>query len=173
MTPNLNLEQVKQKAFDLGFGYERDFRGCGQCTLAAVYDALDLPYDALFRSLSGLAGGAGMVRDGSCGAFMAGSLILGSLVGRERDDFKDQAGRRFEAYRLVRELRQRFMDRLGAITCGTIHSSLFGRQFDLLDPEQMAEFDRLGGHSDKCPSVCGQCASWVVEIMAREGLLDR
>ena len=166
-----DVAALAKKAHDLGFRYEKEFRGCGQCFIAAVYDALDLPYEALFKSLSGLAGGVGMVNDGNCGAYIGGALVLSSLVGRERDDFKDEVGKRFEAYRLARNLRDRFIEKYGTVTCGNIHQKILGREFDLLDPVQMATFDEMGGHTDKCPEVVGQAAAWVIEIMEEEGLL--
>ena len=171
MSNQPDVAALAKKAHDLGFRYEKEFRGCGQCFIAAVYDALDLPYDALFKSLSGLAGGVGMVNDGNCGAYIGGALVLSSLVGRERDDFKDEVGKRFEAYRLARNLRDRFIEKYGTVTCGNIHQKIFGREFDLLDPIEMATFDEMGGHTDKCPEVVGQAAAWVIEIMEEEGLL--
>ena len=165
-------DELEKKAHELGHLYEKTYRGCGQCFVAAVYDTLDMPYDILFKSLSGIAGGVGMVRDGNCGAYIGGALILSSLVGRERDDFKDEEGKRFEAYRLARKLRERFINKYGSVTCGDIHERIFGRQFDLLDPEQMAMFDEQGGYSDKCPEVVGLAATWLIEIMKQEDLLN-
>jgi C_GCAxxG_C_C family probable redox protein len=162
---------LAKKAHDLGFYFEKEFRGCGQCFIAAVYDTLDLPYDALFKSMSGLAGGVGMINDGNCGAYIGGVLILSNFVGRERGDFKDNIGKRFEAYRLARKLRDRFVERYGSVTCGDIHQKIFGRYFNLLDSEQMALFDEMGGHSDKCPEVVGGAAAWVIEILNEEGLI--
>ena len=167
-----DVEALVKKAHDLGFEYEKTYRGCGQCLIAAVYDTLELPYDALFKSLSGFAGGIGMVNDGNCGTYVGGSLFLGNLVGRERNDFKDEVGKRFEAYQLARKLRDRFMKKYGSVTCGSIHKKIFGRDFNLLDAEQMAIFDEMGGHTDKCTEVVGQAASWVIEIMEEEGLLE-
>ena len=173
MSKQPDVVALAKKSHDLGFRYEKEFRGCGQCLIAAVYDALDLPYDALFKALSGFAGGVGMVRDGNCGAYIGGALILSSLVGREREDFNDEVGKRFEAYRLVRKLRDRFIGEYATVTCGDIHQRIFGRHFDLLDAEQMAVFDEMGGHADKCPEVVGLAAAWLIEIIAEEGLLDK
>ena len=173
MPKTIDLEQIAQKAYATGFRYEKERRGCGQCTLAAVYDTLQWQYDAIFKSLSGIAGGVGMVNDGNCGAYIAGALILGNQVGRDRSDFEDKSGRRFEAYRLARRLRAYFIEKYGEVSCGQIHSAIFGRQFNLLEPEQMADFDHMGGHSSKCPDVVGDAARWIVEILAEEGLLAR
>ena len=172
MSNQPDVVALAKKAHDLGFRYEKEFRGCGQCFIAAVYDALDLQYDALFKSLSGLAGGVGMVNDGNCGAYIGGALVLSSLVGRERDDFKDEIGKRFEAYRLARKLRDRFIEKYGTVTCGNIHQNIFGREFNLLDVEQMAAIDEMGGHTDKCPEVVGQAEASMIEIMNEEDLIS-
>ncbi len=172
MSRQLDVADLKKKAYEFGHYYERTFRGCGQCLVASIYDTLRLPYDILFKSLSGIAGGVGMVKDGNCGAYIGGVLILGSLVGREREDFKDEVGKRFEAYRLARKLRDRFIDKYDAVTCGDIHQRIFGRKFDLLDSDQMAIFDEMGGHSFKCPEVVGRAAAWLIEIIEEEGLLQ-
>ena len=163
---------LKKKAYELGHYYVRTFRGCGQCLVAAIYDTLRLPYDILFKSLTGMAGGVGMVNDGNCGPYIGGVLILSSLVGRERENFKDEVGKRLEAYRLARKLRDKFIGEYGAVTCGDIHQRIFGRKFDLLDSDQMAIFNEMGGHSSKCPEVVGRAAAWVIEIMEEEGLLE-
>jgi Putative redox-active protein (C_GCAxxG_C_C) len=172
MPKTIDVAGIAEKAYQTGFRYEKEKRGCGQCTVAAVYDTLHWEYDAIFKALSGIAGGIGMVNDGNCGAYIAGALILGNRVGRERNDFEDKVGRRFEAYRLARKLRERFIEKYRQVTCGQIHSVIFGRQFNLLDSDQMAEFDQMGGHSSKCPDVVGEAARWIIEILAEEGLLE-
>ena len=34
-----------------------------------------------------------------------------------------------------------------------------------MDPEDYAEFEKLGGHVDKCPVVSGNVARWAAEIL--------
>ncbi|MEM3004486.1 MAG: hypothetical protein QXK96_04235, partial [Candidatus Bathyarchaeia archaeon] len=36
------------------------------------------------------------------------------------------------------------------------------------DPKDREEFDRAGGHTDKCPDVVGKAARWTVEILLNE-----
>ena len=52
-------ETMMQKAFDLGFKYERDYRGCAQCAIAGMHDAMGIKNDTVYKAGSGLAGGGG------------------------------------------------------------------------------------------------------------------
>jgi hypothetical protein len=38
------------KAFQLGFDYEKTYRGCFQCTIAAIQDTLDIREDKVFKA---------------------------------------------------------------------------------------------------------------------------
>lgn len=59
--------EIIQHAFFLGFEYEKTIRGCCQCTIAAIQDALEIQNDAVFRAGSGLTAGGGISCEGSCG----------------------------------------------------------------------------------------------------------
>lgn len=84
-----NREMLLQKAYELGFEYEKTYRGCSQCVVAAIQDTLDLRDDAIFKAATGFAGGCGLTGIGVCGAFAGGVMVLGQLLGRERADFFD------------------------------------------------------------------------------------
>ena len=51
-----NLEATLKKAYDLGFEYEKVYKGCSQCVLAAIQDLFGVRNDDVFRAASGLAG---------------------------------------------------------------------------------------------------------------------
>lgn len=34
-----------------------------------------------------------------------------------------------------------------------------------MDPKEYEEFDKAGAHVDKCPSVSGNVARWIAEIV--------
>lgn len=36
------------------------------------------------------------------------------------------------------------------------------------DAKEYEEFERAGGHRDKCPSVTGNVAKWVAQILLEE-----
>jgi C_GCAxxG_C_C family probable redox protein len=139
--------------------------------VAAVLDALDLERDELFKSATAFAGGIGMEGDGSCGAYIGGVLILGDHVGRTRADFRDADGVRFRTYALTKQFHDWFVAEFGSVTCREVQQRLFGRSYDLVVPEDFREFEAAGGHTDKCPQVVGNTASWIVEFLDREGLL--
>jgi hypothetical protein len=97
-------------------------------------------------------------------------MMIGYLLGRERDDFEDRGGANGRVGNLVRRLHQRFLAEYGTVTCHGIHRKIFGRPFYLKDPEEAAKFDAAGAHTDKCPAVVGHAAQWTLEILDAEGL---
>ncbi len=169
-----NKESRVQKAFDLGFAYERDYKGCSQCAIAALQDALDIrnsDTDAIFKAATGLAGGGARQTDGSCGAYAGGTMIIGYFVGRERDNFADPEQIRLKTFNLVRKLHQKFIDEYGTVVCSRIHTKLMGRPFFIDDPDEFQKFENAGAHKDKCPGVVGNAARFTAEILEEAGLL--
>ena len=63
------IKEIIQRSFSLGVEYERTIRGCCQCTIAAIQDALGIRNDAVFKAGSGLTAGGGVSCEGSCGGF--------------------------------------------------------------------------------------------------------
>ena len=55
----MSKQPILEKAYKLGFEGERNVRGCAQCAIAAVQDATEIRNDLVYKSASGLAGGAG------------------------------------------------------------------------------------------------------------------
>jgi hypothetical protein len=45
MKENRTPEDLIEKAYQLGFDYEKKYRGCSRCTLAAIYDTLGFNND--------------------------------------------------------------------------------------------------------------------------------
>ena len=170
-------ERIK-KAYELAFEYEKEYHGCSQSTVAAVSDALEVSNDFIFKAASGLAGGMGSLGTGPCGGYTGGAMMVSSFFGRVRERFDDDVENRRCSYRLVRELHERFVDTYGSSVCREVQRSIFGRPYNLLDPDQRAEFEMAGGHTDKCPAVVGNAAAWACklilqEIQSRGTALDR
>jgi len=174
MTQRLYLAEAAQRAYDLGFEYEQVYRGCGQCAIAAVIDTLGLTDgNEVFRAATAFAAGVGMMGDGSCGGYLGGVLLLGHLGGREKNDFLDEAGVRFQTYDLAREYHDRFIAKYGSVTCRDIHMNVFGRSFFLRDRDDFIKFEEAGGHVEKCPAVVADATKWAVELIIREGLVGK
>jgi C_GCAxxG_C_C family probable redox protein len=157
-----------QQAYENGFSYEKTYRGCAQCTVAAIQDALSIINDDVFRASSSLASGGGLLCDGSCGGFSGGSMMISLILGRRREFFDDDSDFKYTAFRLTRDLQAKFMQKYGSVICKDIHREIFGRTYDLLDPEDKQQFDDDGAHRDKCTSVVADAAAWTVEILLQE-----
>ena len=165
------VEKLAQKAYDLGFEYEVEYRGCGQCALGALQDALGVKNDAVFKAATGFGGGIGLAGDSACGAYVAGVMFLSSLKGREKDNFADPERVRFQAFANAKKLHDKFIEEYGSVNCQGIQNKIFGRPFFLWDEDQMKKFDDAGGHADKCPHVVGLAAKCTVELAAELDLL--
>jgi len=161
---------LSDRAYHLGFGYEKQFRGCGQCTLAAIQDALEMTDDAVFKAATAFAGGIALLGTGICGGFAGGVLFFGQMLGRDRSHFADPDKIiRRRCYQSVRKLHDRFIQEFGAIQCCDIQTKIFGRPYDLKDPDQYLMFEAAGAHTSKCLDVVGKAARWAVEIVSEEG----
>ena len=158
-------ESILEKAYNLGFSYEQEYRGCSQCAIAAIQETLGIEDEAVFKAGTGLAGGILLTGTGTCGALCGGIMVLSSIAGRERKDFADMGGRLFLVGEMGSELRNKFIEEYGSISCRDIQYKLFGRSYNLMDPVDKEKFDKDGAHTDKCPSVVGNAARWAVELI--------
>ena len=165
-------ETLLKKAYDLGFEYEKTYRGCGQCVVAALQDTFDIRDDAIFKAASGFAGGCGLTGIGICGGFAGGVMVLSQLLGRERTDFSDPEGVRFKSFDITTLFANRFLEEFGTLICHGVQEKKFGRSYNLRDPEEFKAFHDAGAHDVKCPEVVGKSAQMAVEIALSEGLLD-
>jgi C_GCAxxG_C_C family probable redox protein len=171
--PNQRKTELLARAYDLGFEYERRFRGCSQCVIAAVQDTLGVRDDAVFRAATGLAGGGALTGRGACGGYVGGVMVLGQLLGRERAGFDDPEAIRFRTFDLGKELADRFDEEFGGLICRDVQMRVFGRPFNLRDPEDFQTFEEAGGHRDKCPDVVGKAARMTVGIILEADLAPR
>jgi C_GCAxxG_C_C family probable redox protein len=158
-----------RKAYDLGCFYEREYKGCCQCVIAAVQDALGLEDDAdlaaVFKAGTALAGGLCSTGTSACGALSGGVMAIGSRFGRERSNFADPEKKRFKTKDMGLELYNRFMEKYGSGICRGVQQSIFGRSFDLRDPVDREAFMAAGAHGENCTSVVGNAARWTAEII--------
>lgn len=160
MTFNARLNRL----YDLGFEYESKYGNCAQCTIAALMDVFNLNYDDLFKVATAFSGGTAGMGKGNCGAYSGGVLALGLKYGRERKDFSDKEKTK-KASQLARKLNAKFMEEYGGCSCHDVQMKIFGRTFDLQNPEDRKEFENAGAHIDKCTKVVAKSAQWTGEII--------
>jgi len=157
-------EEILDKAYNLAYKYEAERGSCPQCVLAALYEIFEISDPETIKAADALAGGTALSAEGTCGALAGGLLAISSIVGRTYKDFSEGERRR-RVFQYAKKFYDRFVKEYGSPVCKNIHKKIFGRTFDLLDPKDYQEFDRMGGHDDKCTSVSGNAAKWAAEII--------
>lgn len=164
-------EQLREKkiakAFELGQKFEKRYTGCGQTSIAAIFQALDIWNDDVFKAGSGMADGLGLTGDGSCGALTGASMVIGFLFGREYKDFGDMY-KPMKSYRLVKELHDKYVEKYGSCRCYDIQESLIGRTYNLWDPNELKEAFE-SGMMEHCSKLVGNVAKLATEIILDAG----
>jgi len=161
---NLTKKQIMDKAYKLGFEYEKTRYVCAQCVVAALEKIIGIEDDGIFQAAYPLAGGLGSTTEGTCGALSGGAIVLGYLYGRTRDQFDKGISNR-EATHLAKKLYEKFIEEFGSCRCRDVQIKLFGRSFNLWDDEDRKAFEEAGGHTEKCPMVVGKTCAWTASII--------
>ena len=164
--------EILEKAYRTGFEYEKRFKGCSQCAIAAIQDTLDVTDDRVFKAGTGLAAGGALTSLGSCGGYVGGVMVISQLLGRERSNFEDSEGIRFRTFELAKKLLDDFLAEFGSILCRDIQTLKFGRPYYIGDAEEFEKFEEAGGHDDKCTDVVGKATQMAVRIILDSGLVD-
>lgn len=166
--PNEIYWQKKaREAYQLGFKYEKEFHGCGQCLIAGVTEALGIFNEEVFNSATGLCGGIGLVNEATCSSFIASAMVIGLIFHRSREKFDNDRENKYVNFKLVQQLRDKFMEEYGTTKCGQIHARLYGRPYDLRDEAEKEAFEEAGGHGEHgCTEVVANASRWTVEILA-------
>jgi C_GCAxxG_C_C family probable redox protein len=160
-------EQLLQRAYDLGYEFERTYHGCAQCVIGAVYQIFPaMRSEDIFRAANAQGGGMGLTSMGQCGAAVGAGMIISQLHGRSLGDIADPEKKRFVAYRMGQEFASRFTEEMGSLICGEIQEKKMGRRFHLLDPLDWETFEKAGGHDRHCPDVVGTATRIVVQMIA-------
>ncbi|MFX1572872.1 MAG: C-GCAxxG-C-C family protein [Promethearchaeota archaeon] len=164
-------EQILDKAFELGQRYEKRCTGCAQTSIAAIFEVLGIWNDDVFKAASGLADGLGLTTDGSCGALVGASMVIGYLFGREHKDFKDMYKSR-KSYALVKELHDQYVNEYGSCRCHDVQESFMGRTFNLWDKNEFEEASE-SGMMGYCSKVVGSVARLATKIILDNGFLPQ
>jgi len=160
----LTKEQAKELAFKIGFAAEASKTNCAQAAFHAVTSVLGVKNPLIFRSLYSLAGGGALSTRGSCGVFSGALVCFGFFLGRTYEKWEEgRAGARSAV--LSKEFFDRFEQRFQSVVCRDIHQKLFKRTFDFARKEDLEDFEKMGGHTDKCPAVVGLGSAWAVDIL--------
>jgi len=160
-------EEILEIAFKLGKEYEQKCTGCAQTAVAAIFEALGIWNDDVFKAASGLADGLGLTGDGTCGALIGGSLVIGYLFGRDKENFKDMY-KPMKSYALVKELHDTYVEKYGSCRCHDVQKKGMGRTYNLWDSKEMKEAFK-SGMLEYCSTLVGNIAQMTVKIILENG----
>ncbi|MEM1585935.1 MAG: C-GCAxxG-C-C family protein [Candidatus Bathyarchaeia archaeon] len=156
-----------ERAYNLAFKYEAEYGSCPQAVLRAIYEVFNLKgTEIVIKSAHALAGGLGLSGNGTCGALSGGVLALGIFFGRRLEDM--DKGRFMKSHIKAKELYDKFVREFGSCICKDVQTKIFGRSFNLWDPDDYKKFEEMGGHRDKCTDVVGKVAKWTVEMLLED-----
>jgi C_GCAxxG_C_C family probable redox protein len=159
-------EELLNRAYSVGFEFEKKYHGCAQCTIGALYEIFpELKNEEVFRAASGLGAGVGLTGVGHCGGLSGAVMVLSQICGRELNAIDDPHKKRYAAFHLGLEMVRRFLEQYGTVTCQGIHRKLMGRSFDLWDSKDKAAFEETGAHNRICPSVIGNAVLWATQLI--------
>ena len=132
---------------------------CAQTSFVTLQEQFELDDGAVLKALTSFPGIA--LRGETCGAVTGSLMAMGLVFGREKLD--DQEGYR-ASLSSARMFCHRFEAELGSTMCGDIVESESGKRYDLVDPDQFAEWQAVGG-PDKCLSVVREAVRIAAEII--------
>ena len=177
----LSEGQLMDKAYELGFDFEKYSHSCSQSAVAAMHEIIDMD-DAVVRVATSSAGGQAARVTGTCGALIGGTMVLDYFFGRPVADLShiDQAQANLEplhnAVEIAGSLFDKFLAEHGTVICPHLQTRLYGRPFFISDEEEMAKFERLGGHANpekSCCRVVGNTTRWVMELLLARKAIAR
>ncbi|MBZ5496503.1 MAG: C-GCAxxG-C-C family protein [Acidobacteriia bacterium] len=162
------LNRVEEKAGS----YMNKYGGCGQCTLRALQEEMDLGGGAAVLKAAGFTNMGIALTQNICGALLGCIMAMGLACGRE--DFADtiypQPEVVDETYQLPRSLMlirgfyQRFIQEFGSWSCRDLQIRIFGRSFETVILEEEERFHLAGGHT-ACVSLVGRAARLAAETI--------
>lgn len=166
----MTTEEKAKQAYELGYKYEKEIKGCSQSTIQALMEAYGEENSDVYQSMAGFSAGGAVMGDGICGGYAAGLLFFGLHTGRRLEDIgADRAeprasSKNYDNFALAKRLHDRFIQEYGTVICHQIHRKLYGRPYSITDPDEKRKFEEAGAHDWGCTSVCGNAAKWTVQI---------
>jgi C_GCAxxG_C_C family probable redox protein len=127
-----------------------------------LQEKLNVGSKEVFKAASALAAGVAK-RGESCGALIGAVMAVGTLVGRENLEDKEQLQISME---IADQVYVHFRKKVGHTICSEIHKIRYGRVYRLFIPEESEAFHNMGGHDRQgCPEVCGIAAKIAAEVI--------
>lgn len=168
---NKKGEELLDLVEELAEGYQYQYGGCGQAIIVALQRCLDLPGGPEAVKATGYVG-LGIARMGdTCGALLGAIIALGLASGRANlkdapypePEVVDKTTGNPKSLETVRGFYRKFVENFGSSTCRDIQIKMFGRSYDLGNPEGLKQFKQVS--QGKCAEMVGKTARLVAQTI--------
>ena len=160
--PDLDRELIENIG-NSAYNYQKEYRGCSQWVLKALQEHLKLDDEGAFKAASAFSAGIARMGD-TCGAVSAGVMAIGLVFGRGKLESAAVSPAYARAMQHAIEFCNRVEAEYGSTRCWAIQGSIFGRHFNLRNPDERAQFAEAGGE-EKSSEVCKKVAMLAAEII--------
>lgn len=132
---------------------------CAQTTFYVLSEQFGLGGDEILKALTPLPGMA--ERGETCGAITGALMAMGLIYGRDKlDDWEKYRSSLIPTNKFCTQ----FQQELGSSLCCQIQERAFGKSFNLMDPDDLREFQRAGATS-KCSKVVQKACRLAADII--------
>ncbi len=161
--------ELARRTATLAEELHRVYGGCAQMTLKALQEAIGVEDRGSFKAASALSGGVALAGE-VCGALLGAVMAIGLALGREKLEPTSGSADYARAMEVAGRVFDEFRKELGAVRCRDLHLKLFGKVYDLRNPDEWREFVESGARL-KCSRLCSIAARIAVEALASSGHL--
>ena len=162
LQPELDRELL-ERIGNTACNYEKEYHGCSRCVLKALQEHLKLGNEENVKAAVSFGGGTARMGE-TCGSLSGGIMAIGLAFGTDKLEYAATSPPYQKAMQLSIQLCNRVKAEFGSTKCWSIQESLFGRHFDLNNPDERAQFAEAGAY-EKCPEVVRKVAMMAAEII--------
>lgn len=152
--------------------YMDRYSGCGQCSLRALQEVLNLGGGPAVLKAAGFTNLGIALTQNMCGAFLGCIMAIGLHCGREdySDTIYPEPRITDDEYGLpqslivIRSFYQRFIQEFGTCSCRELQIRIFGRNFETIVIEEEEKFHLAGGHK-QCVNLVSKAARLAAETI--------
>lgn len=134
------------------------YHGCSQRALYALQQHLDLWNIDVFRAASGFSGGIGGCGE-LCGALTGGLIAIGMVYGRHSLESIETSSAFADSMERSAQRCDRFKEEFGSLNCRDVQKLIFGRSWDMGNPEEKNDF--------LSRADVNKCSNMVIKKVAR------
>lgn len=160
MTAEHSKEDIMQRIDEKAKEYMNLSANCAQSSFLALSDQFDLGGGAVLKALSPLSGGIALQNE-TCGAVIGSLAALGVVFGSDKlGDWDAFFKALFPSIALCQAMKKEY----GGTLCSQVLTSLFGKNFNLSNQAEFAEWRQAGG-IEKCATVVSRSGCIAAELI--------